>query len=242
MNDDVMRLSDLVPEYARYYKVSLQDAAYALHEIFAELGAHHHSRQPYKAIPDQVIWVGRVGSPARSAKVYKLYFSVLAEYFNGLIGSSDNFESKVVRCLYVGERTDSKDIMPGMVYVSKSLLGKLIGEAINDSLGFLFNKEPEKDSYRLSKEEIKIFQGKELVSVQGLARGLLEMIIEVDRAHRGVSKKIDPEAILIAAQKLGQESSDTEWYEDLAALARAVEIEDFRSNRKTLKRYVGKRP
>lgn len=58
MNDDVMRLSDLVPEYARYYKVSLQDAAYALHEIFVELDAHHHSRQPYKAIPDQVVWVG----------------------------------------------------------------------------------------------------------------------------------------------------------------------------------------
>lgn len=167
---------------------------------------------------------------------------MLAEYFNDLIGSSGNFESKFVRCLYVGERTDSKDIMPGMVYVSKSLLGKLIGEAINDSLGFLFNKDSETDSYRLSKEEIKVFQGKELVSVQGLARGLIEMIIEVDRAHRGVSEKIDPVAILIAAQKLGQESSDTEWYEDLAALARAVEIEDFRSNRKTLKRYAGKRP
>lgn len=96
MNDDVMRLSDLAPEYARYNKVSLQDAAYALHEIFVELDAHHHSRQPYKAIPDQVIWVGRVGSPARSAKVYKLYFSVLAEYFNDLIGSSGNVESKLV--------------------------------------------------------------------------------------------------------------------------------------------------
>jgi len=68
------------------------------------------------------------------------------------------------------------------------------------------------------------------------------MIIEVDRAHRGVSAKIDPEAILIAAQKLGQESSDTEWYEDLAALARAVEIEDFRRSRKTLNKYAGKRP
>lgn len=242
MNDDVMRLSDLAPEYARYNKVTLQDAAYALHEIFVELDAHHHSRQPYKAIPDQVIWVGRVGSPARSAKVYKLYFSVLAEYFNDLIGSSGNVESKLVRCLYAGERTDSKEIMPGMVYVSKSLLGKLIGEATNESHDFLFNKESEKDKYRFSEAEIEIFQGKELVSIQGLARGLIEMIIEVDRAHRGVSAKIDPEAILIAAQKLGQESSDTEWYEDLAALARAVEIEDFRRSRKTLNKYAGKRP
>ena len=144
MNDDVMRLSDLVPEYARYNKVTLQDAAYALHELFIALESDHHSKQPYKAIPDQIIWVGRVGSPARSAKAYKLYFSVLAEYFNDLIDSNCNSESKFVRCLYTGEHSDNKDIMPSMVYLSKSLLGQLIYDAANESLGFLFNEESEK--------------------------------------------------------------------------------------------------
>ena len=67
------------------------------------------------------------------------------------------------------------------------------------------------------------------------------MSIEVDRAHRGVSAKIDPEAILIAAHKLGQKSSSTEWYETLAALAKAAEVEDFRSNRRTLEKYVGEK-
>lgn len=239
MNDDVMRLSDLVPEYARHHKVNLQDAAFALHELFIALDADHHSKQPYKAIPEQVIWVGKVGNPARSTKTYKLYFSVLAEYFNDLIDSDCNSKSKFVRCLYTGEHSDSKGIMPSMVYLSKSLLGKLIYAASNEHPGFLFNEEPEKNSCQPSEEEIKAFQGKELVSIRGLARGLIEMIIEVDRAHRGVSKKMDPESILLAAHELGQELSPSKWYEALAALAKAVEVEDFRSNRKTLKRYIG---
>lgn len=37
MNDDFMRLSDLVPAYVRCYKVSPQEAAYALHELIEEL-------------------------------------------------------------------------------------------------------------------------------------------------------------------------------------------------------------
>ena len=89
MNDDVMRLSDLVPEYARRDKVSLPEAAYALHELFIELNTDHHSKRPFKAIPNHVVWVGRVGDPTRTAKPYKLYFSALAEYFNDLIVGAD---------------------------------------------------------------------------------------------------------------------------------------------------------
>lgn len=37
MNDDLMRLSDLVPAYVRCYKVSTQEAGYALHELIEEL-------------------------------------------------------------------------------------------------------------------------------------------------------------------------------------------------------------
>lgn len=37
MNNDLMRLSDLVPTYSRLCKVSNQEAAYALHELIEEL-------------------------------------------------------------------------------------------------------------------------------------------------------------------------------------------------------------
>lgn len=41
MNDDQMRLSDLLPEYARYNKLTPQEAAHALHELFEELYIKH---------------------------------------------------------------------------------------------------------------------------------------------------------------------------------------------------------
>lgn len=239
MNDDVMRLSDLVPEYARYYRVSLQDAAYALHELFIELSSNHQSKQPHQAIPDEVIWVGRIGNSTRSLRPYKLYFSVLTEYFNSLIGSSDESEPKFVRCLYTGEPYENKDIMPSMVYLSKSLLGELTHETVNESLGFLFNEDPEKYSGMSSEKETKAFQGKELVSIQGLARGLIEMIIEVDKAHRGLSKKTNPAAILLAASQLDLNKRPSKWRSALADLAAAAEVEDFRGNRRTLEKYVG---
>ena len=241
MNDDVIRLSDLVPEYARHNKVTLQSAAFAMRELFIELESHHHSEHPYKAIPDQIIWVGKVGSSARSPKAYKLYFSVLSEYFNDLVNPNCNSESIFVRCLYTGEHSDNKDITPSMVYLSKHLFGQLTYETTNERLEFLSNEDPKKYPHKPNKEEIKTFRGKELVSVQGLAQGLIDMIIEVDRAHRGESKKLDPEAILTAAHKLGQKSSSTSWYEALSDLAKASEIEDFRSNRNTLEKYVGER-
>lgn len=41
MSSDVKRLSDLVPNYARYYMVSHQEAAYALHELIQELSVEY---------------------------------------------------------------------------------------------------------------------------------------------------------------------------------------------------------
>jgi hypothetical protein len=37
MSDDLMRLSDLVLAYARFYKVSSHEAAYALYELIEGL-------------------------------------------------------------------------------------------------------------------------------------------------------------------------------------------------------------
>lgn len=239
MSDDVMRLSDLVPEYARHYKVGAQDAAYALYELFDEMDSEQG-----RAVPADVMWVGRVASsmPADMSSLSDmrvLDFSDIAGHFSDLAGLSCNSESKYVGCTYIVEGNIKHKYIPSsMVYLSKSLLGKLIHADTSEFLSFLFNEGTE--GSMLSNEQAEGFRGKELVSVQGLARGLIEMIIEVDSAHRGVSSKINPEAILIAACKLGQKLSDRAWYEALADLARAAEVEDFRSNRKTLERYVGK--
>lgn len=241
MNNDSMRLSDLIPAYTRQYKCGNLEATYALQELFTELDHYHKLKYPYKAIPDDLCWVGRTEGPTRARKTYKIYFFALMEYFSNLMASNPSSEANFVKCLCTSEKGDTENIPHGILYLSKSLLGKLIYEVTHESLGFLFDEEVGKDSCESSEDGLKVFQGKELVSIQGLARGLIEIIIEVDRAHRGVSAKLDPEAILDFAQKLGLKSSSSEWYETLAALAKAVEVEDFRSNRKTLKRYIGNR-
>ncbi|HUE91870.1 hypothetical protein [Pseudomonas sp.] len=182
MNDDVMRLSDLVPEYARRYKVSLSDAAYELHELFIELNTDHHLKQPFKAIPDQVVWVGRVGSPTRTAKPYKLYFSTLAEYLNDFIDSNCNSESKFVRCLYAGEHIDAKDIPSGIIYLSKSALGEWILDAGIELPEFILSssagERSEKDKSGSG------FKEQELGTISKIMSGLVELIKEVDKAHR----------------------------------------------------------
>ena len=82
MNDDVIRLSDLVPKYARHYKVSPQEAAYALHELIVGLYSEYHVKRVEMVVPDHIFWVGRVGGSQRSSKSYKLFFNGLIEYLS----------------------------------------------------------------------------------------------------------------------------------------------------------------
>ena len=126
-----------------------------------------------------------------------------------------------------------------MVYLSRSLLSDLVSSTSIQLPDFLLNEAPGVASYKPSEEGAKAFQGKELVSIQGLARGLIEIIIEVDKAHRGLSKKTNPAAILLAASQLDLNKRPSKWRAVLADLAAAAEVEDFRGNRRTLEKYVG---
>jgi len=126
-----------------------------------------------------------------------------------------------------------------MVYLSRPLLSDLILSTSSELPEFLLNEEPEAVLYKPGEEEIKAFQGKELVSIRGLARGLIEIIVELDRAHRGLSKKADPASILYAASQLDLNNRPSKWRAALAELATAAEVDDFRGNRRTLEKYVG---
>lgn len=189
MSDDVIRLSDLVPEFARRYNVSLPDAAYALHELFTELNTNHHSRQPNKAIPDQVIWVGRVGSPTRMAKPYKLYFFAISEYFNDLLNSNYNPESIFVQCLITGEKSDTKDIPAGIVYLSRTALSEWVLDAgieppeliLNSNAGEISEKDKSGSG----------FKEQELGTISKIMNGLVDLIKEIDKAHRELPTNYD---------------------------------------------------
>lgn len=240
MNDDVMRLSDLVPEYSRHYKVSLTDAAYALHEFFNELNTDHHSKQPYKAIPDQIIWVGRIGSPTRTTKPYKLYFSALVEYFNDLINPNHNSESKLVQCLMTGEQSDTKDIPAGSVYLSRAALSEWVLEAGIEPPEFILisnsGETPEKNK---SESELK---EQERGTIRKIMNGLVDLIKEVDKAHRepptDYNGKKRADKIKAHASRLSnppRKNSDV--YSALILFAEDAGV-DMSKDHQTLRRYM----
>ena len=70
MNDDLIRLSDLVPEYARYYKLNLIEAAFGLHELLDETFLVYLANNEKPPLED-LFWVGRVNSPQRSTKDFE---------------------------------------------------------------------------------------------------------------------------------------------------------------------------
>ncbi|NIM32080.1 MAG: hypothetical protein GTN60_12280 [Pseudomonas stutzeri] len=238
MNDDQMRLSDLLPEYARYNKLTPQEAAHALHELFEELYIKHSETLENRLSLNSIFWVEGAKSSERKARPYRLNFQLFSKYFYDIFNSSPKIENGLINC-YSEASEQFKNIPASVIYFSRTNLGEWIQTVSTEPLGFLFNEASEKNSCKPSKEEIKAFQGKELVSIRGLARGLVEIIIEVDRAHRGLSKKLDPDAILLAGSELDLELKASKWHEILATLAEAAEVEDFRSNRRTLEKYVG---
>ncbi len=85
MSNDVKRLPDLIPSYARYYMVSHQEAAYALHELIQELSVEYVDVREDRLSLDKVFWVGRVGESKRSARFYNLSFEGLGNNLDSSI-------------------------------------------------------------------------------------------------------------------------------------------------------------
>lgn len=181
MNDDVIRLSDLVPEYARCYKVSPQEAAYALHELIVSLYSEYHVKRAEMVIPGHIFWVGRAGNSQRSAKIYKLFFNGFTEYFNNICNSPPETGNGLVRC-YCESDSDPKDIPAGIVYLSRAALSEWILDAGIEPPEFISSSNTseisEKDKSRSG------FKEQELGTISKIMNGLVDLIKEVDKAHR----------------------------------------------------------
>lgn len=238
MTNDVMCLSDLVPEYARFYKVNNQKAAHALHELFEELHIKYGETLENRLSLNNIFWVGGVKPSERKTRPYRLYFQLVSNYLYAAYNSAPRIDNGLINC-YSETDEQFKNIPASSIYFSRNTLADLIQTVSSEPSEFLFSKNFEVSSYEPSNEDIKAFKGKELVSIQGLTRGLIEMIIEVDRAHRGLSNKTNPRAILLAASQLDLCDKPSKWRAALTDLAAAVEVEDFRDNRRTLVKYVG---
>jgi len=235
MNDGLIRLSQLVPEHASYHGFDSQTAAHDLQELLEALRTNYFVSSG-GSVPEHICWVGGATSSRRSSKHYMIDFESLSNYFETWAHPSPAGEPSF-QCFCKTEN-EYRAIPAGSIYFSRNAMAEWILAAAVECPGFLISEESEQNTRTAA--EIEDFKGKELASIRGLTRGLIEIIVELDRAHRGLSKKTDPAAILRAASELNLNKKTSTWRTALLDLAKAVELEEFRRSRQTLDKYIGR--
>lgn len=235
MSYDVIRLSDLVPKYASHYKVSAQEAAFALHELVVSLYSEYHVKRGEMVVPDHIFWVGRVGCSQRSLKTYKLFFNGLIDYFNNLFSPPPETDSGLVRCYCVSE-SDAKDIPAGIVYLSRLALGEWVLEAGIEALEFILGGNTKIDKKMSGLKE------QELGTINKIMNGLVELIKEVDKAHRELPTDYDgkrrADEIKAHASRLNNPPrKNFDVYSALISLAEDAGV-DIPTDHQTLRKYM----
>lgn len=239
LNDDLMRLSDLVPAYVRCYKVSTQEAAYALHELIEELYVEYGVNQWLPNSVNNFFWVGKSGSTKRSPRSYVFYFQLLSKYFYDFFDSPAEIDKSLVNC-YCEDDQQSKNIPASIVYFSKAALGKWALDAGIEVPSFLLNGIAGEENE--GSDERKGFQTKELNSISLIINGLISLINEVDKAH--VEQPLDDAArrratsIKHRASKLRSSRKSFDLGLAVLSLADAADI-DMPKTQKTLRKYMG---
>lgn len=237
MNDDFMRLSDLVPAYVRCYKVSPQEAAYALHELIEELYVEYGVNRWRPNAVNNFFWVGKAGSAKRSPRSYVFYFQLLSKYFYDLFDSPAEIDKSLVNC-YCEDDQQSKNIPASFVFFSKAALSKWIVDAGIEVPDFLLVGIAGREGNGEQSE----FKTKELNSISLIVNGLISLIKEVDKAH--AEQPLDDAArrrassIKHRASKLRSSRKNFDLGSAVLSLADAAEI-DMPKTQKTLRKYMG---
>lgn len=178
MTADVIRLTDLVPEYARYYEISAQEAAHDLCEIIEDSFQEYSSRQG-KLLAGHVFWVGGARTSQPSRKGYEIDFGGLRKYFKLMAVSSDS-DGSLLDCFCRAEN-DYTSVPARIVYSTRSsLFDWLVGAGI-ESPDFVLGTYGLEDGKRI--DAVEGLQAKELAYVSKIISGLISLIIEVDKAH-----------------------------------------------------------
>lgn len=236
MNDDLIRLSDLVPEYARYYEVSFQEAAYNLHELIEQLFREYTLKRG-KPLPEQIWCVGGAKSSQRSSKGYELDFGGLKNYFKALFDSHEA-SNPHINCF---SRTDSDytSIPPSVVHFYKAALVEWIQAADIEPPAFILDGNAGDCS--TDSEDTDEFNEKELVSIRRIISDLIELIIEVNNAHTAPTlddeERKRAENIIRVASWLNSSRKNFNPYPVVISLADVAGVE-MRKSWKTLKWYA----
>ncbi|MBS6079573.1 MAG: hypothetical protein KIC49_00065 [Pseudomonas fluorescens] len=239
MNADVIRLTDLVPEYARQYKTGPKEAAYALHELFLDLYTEYHVKREETVIPSHILWVGSAGSSKLAVKSYKLFFNGLIEYFNNLFNPLPEIDDGLVRCYCVSD-SEAKDIPAGIFYLSRTSLSAWVLNAGIEPPEFISGSNADQETKVT--EGTKEFKTIELGYISKIFSGLVELVKEVDKAHSVQSLddagRRRADAIKRGASRLSNPSrKNFDLYSALISLAEDAGV-DMPKDHKTLRKYM----
>lgn len=236
MSNDHVRLSEFVSLHALAHGADLQTAAFDLQALIQSLINRYLNRSG-KSIPEGLVWVGGIASPAISAVPYEVDYSSLLGYFEAWSKPSQP-DAPLCMCYSPADR-EYKPIPAQCIYFERGKLVEWIAGANLACPSFLADQHL--SSRPVAAEEILAHKGKELVSINGLMQGLIKIIIAVDKAHRGVLDKSHSVDIkhLVAQLENEIDASSPDWHSTLVELADLVQADDFRRASRTLRKYIG---
>lgn len=175
-----MRLCDLVPRYARFHKISPQEAAYALYELIERLYVEYGVNRFIPNSINDVFWVGRFGSSKRSPRAHVIYFQELSKYFYDLFFLPNKDYKNTLSC-YCEEAQQSINVPDALVWFSRSALSEWILNAGIEDPDFLLSANLVGKGKTISDGGLN---EQELGTVIKIVNGLVDVIKAVDKAHR----------------------------------------------------------
>ncbi|MHA6193114.1 hypothetical protein ACX3YG_01855 [Pseudomonas wadenswilerensis] len=239
MSDDAVRLSELVPEYSRYYKVTPKEAAYALHELIDDLYLEYGERRGNRLSINEVLWVGRSESPERTSRKYNFYFQLLNQYFEGFFASESEAAPVCISC-YSESDQRFKDIPVSLVWLSRRKFSEWVLEAGIDPPESISKAGVATKS--LAEATDSTLKTLELESIRRIMVGLVRLIKEVDRAHSeqpiNYDEKRRSDRIKLRASRLNNPPrKNSDLYRELIEFAEDAGFELVK-DRQTLRRYM----
>ncbi|MDD1016980.1 hypothetical protein [Pseudomonas rubra] len=239
MSDDSVRLSDLVPEYSRYYKVTPKEAAHALHELIDDLYSEHGERRGNRLSINEIFWVGKPESSKRASKNYKFHFQLLSQYFEGFFASASEVIPACVSC-YSESDERFKDIPASLVWMSRCKFSEWAVEAGIDPPDSISKAGTVRKSLEDSNDSA--LKTLELESIRKIMVGLVQLIKEVDKAHceqpNNYDEKRRSDRIKLRASRLNKPPrKNSDLYRELIEFAEDAGFELVK-DRQTLRRYM----
>lgn len=239
MSDDVVRLSELVSEYSRYYGTDQKEAAHAFKELIDGVWSCRGQGGVYEMPLDKVFWVARPEATEENARSYRFHFEALSQYFQGFFSPASELSPSCIIC-YSELDKKFKEVPANVVRVSLGNLSKMAMDARIHPPEFISKGSVIGRS--LVDSGGSALKTLELESIRKIMVGMVQLIREVDRAYTVQPVNYDEkrrfDSIKLHASRLNNPTrKNMDMYRELIEFAEDAGLE-FVKDRQTLRGYM----